>query len=187
MAKTTQRAFALSLAILFLITTVGFTGVVLWQMQQDNKKAQEQTSQNNQANQQQQEGDCQIGQQAGEKQEVPEVYKPEGDVTELQKTDLKVGSGEEVQNGDCLQMKYHGTLASNGNKFDGNYDQETTLQFQLGGGQVIPGWEQGIEGMRVGGTRRIVIPSDLAYGEQDSPTVPANSDLVFTVTVVDKK
>jgi peptidylprolyl isomerase len=111
----------------------------------------------------------------------PEAYKPKGDVKKLETTDLKVGTGAEAKSGDCLVMKYYGTLASSGEMFDQNYDKDTGLKFRLGIGNVIKGWDQGLVGMKEGGTRRLVIPSDLAYGEQAQGAIPANADLVFEV------
>lgn len=115
---------------------------------------------------------------------APEVYKPTGTVAALEATDLTPGTGTAVKSGDCLQMKYYGTLASNGTLFDENFTKKTLFQFQLGAGQVIPGWDQGLVGMKVGGTRRLVIPADLAYGSQAQGSIPANSTLVFVVKLV---
>lgn len=117
----------------------------------------------------------------------PDVYKPSGAVTKLETTDLQVGTGAAAANGSCLQMKYYGTLASDGTMFDENFTKPTLLQFQLGAGQVIPGWDQGLTGMKVGGTRRIVIPANLAYGAQGNGSVPANAALVFVVKLVNIK
>ena len=118
---------------------------------------------------------------------APEVYKPSGAVSALESTDLSVGTGATAENGSCLQMKYYGTLASDGTMFDQNYTKQTLLQFQLGAGQVIAGWDQGLVGMKVGGTRRLVIPASLAYGTQGSGSVPANATLVFVVKLVSIK
>lgn len=115
---------------------------------------------------------------------VPESFKPEGKVETLQTTDLEAGTGAAAKSGDCLQMKYYGTLASDGTMFDENFTKKTLFQFQLGQGQVIPGWDQGLVGMKEGGTRRLVIPSALAYGAQANGGIPANSDLVFVVKLV---
>lgn len=116
---------------------------------------------------------------------APEVYKSEGDVTKLEKTDLEEGTGQAAQAGDCLVVKYYGTLASNGTLFDESFTQPTAFAFELGSGSVIPGWDQGVVGMKEGGVRRLVIPSELAYGEQSpSEAIPANSDLVFVVKLL---
>jgi peptidylprolyl isomerase len=112
---------------------------------------------------------------------APEIYKPDGTVTELQKTDLETGKGAAAKAGDCLVVKYYGTLASDGTRFDDNFTQPTGFAFKLGQGQVIPGWDQGVAGMQVGGTRRLVIPAAQAYGSQATGSIPANSDLVFVV------
>lgn len=115
---------------------------------------------------------------------VPEVYKPEGTVTELQKTDLEAGGGATAKSGDCLVVKYYGTLASNGTKFDEDFTDTTAFAFKLGAGQVITGWDQGLVGMQAGGTRRLVIPAAQAYGANAQGSIPANSDLVFVVKLL---
>ena len=116
---------------------------------------------------------------------APEVYKPEGAVTELQSTDLEAGSGAAAKDGDCLVVKYYGTLATTGVKFDEDFTDTTGFAFTLGQGQVITGWDKGMVGMKVGGTRRLVIPAAEAYGSQSpSSAIPANSDLVFVVKLL---
>lgn len=115
----------------------------------------------------------------------PEAFIPEGAATELQTTDLTTGDGAQAKNGDCLVMKYYGTLASDGTMFDENYTKNIGFAFTLGSGQVIQGWDQGLVGMKVGGERRLVIPATLGYGEAGSPPkIPANSDLVFVVKLL---
>lgn len=115
---------------------------------------------------------------------LPDTFKPEGDVTKLETTDTDPGTGATLKSGDCVQVKYYGTLAKDGTVFDENFDKPTGFQFPLGGGQVIQGWDQGLVGAKVGGTRRVVIPSELAYGDQATGSIPANSDLVFIVKVL---
>lgn len=112
----------------------------------------------------------------------PEVLKLSKDITELETKDLKVGTGKEVKAGDCITVNYHGTLAD-GTVFDSSYEDSKPVRFALSG--VIEGWQQGVPGMKVGGVRRLVIPSELAYGEAGSPpTIPENADLVFIVEVL---
>jgi peptidylprolyl isomerase len=116
---------------------------------------------------------------------VPDIYKPDGTVTSLQTSDLTVGSGPAAKAGDCLIVKYYGTLASTGVKFDEDFTDTTGFAFQLGKGSVIQGWDQGMVGMQAGGTRRLVIPAAQAYGSQSpSAAIPANSDLVFVVKLL---
>lgn len=114
----------------------------------------------------------------------PDPYKPTGAVTSLQVTDVTAGTGATAKDGDCLVMKYQGNLATDGSVFDENYDKPQALQFTLGQGQVIQGWDQGLIGMKVGGTRRLEIPSSLGYGTSGSGAIPANADLVFIVQLL---
>lgn len=116
---------------------------------------------------------------------APTAFVPTGPVTSLQATDLTVGAGPAAKAGDCLIVKYYGTLASNGQKFDEDFTGMSGFAFTLGQGRVIQGWDEGIVGMQAGGVRRLVIPSALAYGSQSpSSTIPANSDLVFVVKLL---
>lgn len=115
---------------------------------------------------------------------VPAKYTPGNNVTALQTTDVKVGTGAAAKAGDCLIVKYYGTLASDGTEFDENYTKPTAFAFTLGQGQVIQGWDQGLVGLKIGGQRRLVIPSAMAYGNTSSGPIPANSVLVFYVTLL---
>ncbi len=102
--------------------------------------------------------------------------------TSLVAQDLIVGKGATAKAGDQVSMQYVGELYSNGKEFDSSWKRNKAFDFALGGGQVIPGWDQGIVGMKVGGRRRLIIPADLAYGAQGQPpTIPANAALVFDV------
>ncbi len=92
-----------------------------------------------------------------------------------------VGTGAEAKVGRGVTMRYTGWLAD-GTEFDSN--QAEGIQFVLGSGQVIAGWDEGITGMRVGGTRQLIIPPKLAYGTEGQGPIPANAVLVFTVTMV---
>lgn len=107
--------------------------------------------------------------------------------SKIQITDVKVGTGAVATEGKSLSMHYRGTLL-NGKQFDSSYDKGQPFNFVLGAGQVIKGWDQGIKGMKVGGKRKLVIPSDLAYGAQSpSPDIPANSTLQFDVELLGVK
>jgi peptidylprolyl isomerase len=102
---------------------------------------------------------------------------------ELEASDVVVGTGAEAKQGDKVTVQYVGTLFNDGKQFDTSWQKgRDPFQFTIGQGQVIQGWDQGIPGMKVGGRRVLVIPSDLAYGAQGSPpTIPANAPLVFVV------
>jgi peptidylprolyl isomerase len=116
--------------------------------------------------------------------EKPAVAKPEGSPpAELVTEDIVKGKGRTAKAGDVVSMQYVGNSWSSGEQFDASWDRGAEpLSFPLGAGQVIPGWDQGIEGMKEGGRRLLVIPPDLAYGPQGSPPVIApNETLVFVV------
>jgi len=123
---------------------------------------------------------------------LPPAEKPEvgdeyfGDFDELIVTDLIEGSGREAVAGSAVDMQYVGVLATDGTQFDASWDRGgAPFSFTLGTGGVIQGWDDGIEGMKVGGRRVLQIPSALAYGEQDrSEIIVANSDLIFIVDLV---
>jgi peptidylprolyl isomerase len=104
----------------------------------------------------------------------------------LKYIDVKVGTGATVQSTSTVTVEYTGWITKTGKKFDSSYDHGgAPFSVQLGQGKVIPGWDQGLVGMKSGGTRRILIPSALGYGTQGSPPViPANADLIFDVTVL---
>jgi FKBP-type peptidyl-prolyl cis-trans isomerase len=112
--------------------------------------------------------------------EAKEVTTPSG----LKYTDTKVGDGAVAEAGDTVQVHYTGTL-ENGKKFDSSRDRGTPLVFQVGVGQVIKGWDEGIAGMKVGGQRKLVIPSKLGYGATGAGgVIPPNATLLFDVELV---
>ena len=105
-------------------------------------------------------------------------------MSELKIEEIVVGEGDEVKAGAWVSVLYAGCL-EDGTKFDSSLDRGEPIEFPLGGGMVIPGWEQGIRGMRVGGKRKLVIPPELAYGEDGAgDVIPPNAVLVFDVEVV---
>jgi FKBP-type peptidyl-prolyl cis-trans isomerase len=107
-------------------------------------------------------------------------------VTELKIEDTKVGKGKTAKAGDLVTVHYTGWLMD-GTKFDSSVDRGQPFQFTLGAGQVIPGWDEGVAGMKVGGTRVLIIPADKAYGPQGTPdgTIPPGATLKFKVELLD--
>ena len=102
----------------------------------------------------------------------------------LQYIDIKVGSGAAVKAGDKVTVSYTGWL-TNGSKFDASADHPgQPFSFTVGNGEVIPGWDKGLVGMKVGGSRRLIIPPALGYGATGSGPIPPNATLLFDVTVV---
>jgi peptidylprolyl isomerase len=102
-----------------------------------------------------------------------------GTVSKLQTKDLVVGKGKTATLSDTVTVHYVGSLFSDGSVFDSSWEGGEPISFSLA--QVVPGFAQGIEGMKVGGRRQIIIPAELGYGPQEIPGIPANSDLVFIV------
>ncbi len=103
----------------------------------------------------------------------------------LRYIDMQAGTGDPVSPGEFLTVHYTGWLASDGTKFDSSVDRGEPFPFQQGTHQVIPGWDQGFGGMRVGGKRRLFIPYQLAYGEDGRPPViPPKSDLIFDIELI---
>lgn len=107
--------------------------------------------------------------------------------TKLIIEEIKVGDGREVKSGDTVVMHYSGTL-TDGTKFDSSLDRNEPFTTQIGVGQVIKGWDEGVPGMKIGGKRKLTIPSDLAYGESGAGgVIPPNATLIFEVELLDIK
>jgi len=115
--------------------------------------------------------------------EKPVVEKPAGSPpAELVTEDIVKGKGKTAKAGDTVSMQYVGNAWSTGGEFDASWNSGQPLEFPLGAGRVIPGWDQGIAGMKEGGRRLLVIPPDLAYGPQGAPPVIGPDEtLVFVV------
>ena len=104
-------------------------------------------------------------------------------VRELEIIDVEVGQGDEVQPGATITAHYTGALVKNGIIFQSSHDFGQAISFGLD--QVIKGWTVGVPGMRIGGTRRLIIPAEMAYGASSpEKNIPANSDLVFDIDLV---
>lgn len=105
---------------------------------------------------------------------------------DLKIEDLKIGDGAEAKSGNTIKVNYSGTL-TDGTKFDSSYDRNEPFEFTLGASQVIEGWDKGVAGMKVGGKRKLTIPPSLAYGDQATGPIPANSTLIFEVELLEIK
>lgn len=116
----------------------------------------------------------------------PTIAKPKGpEPKALKVIDLKQGTGAPVKAGDQLTVNYVGVVYKTGKQFDASYDSGQPFPFQLGGGMVIPGWDKGVVGMKVGGRRQLIIPPVLAYGAQGSPPkIPPNAALIFDIDLL---
>ena len=113
----------------------------------------------------------------------PEIPKPSGSPpTKLESEDIVEGKGKAAKEGDKVSVQYVGVAFSTGEEFDASWERGEPFEFTLGAGEVIPGWDQGVVGMKVGGRRQLTIPAELAYGAQGSPpAIGPNETLVFVI------
>lgn len=131
-----------------------------------------------------------VGQSGSTEQARTDAYlqatNEQGNFERMVIDDVKFGTGAEVKEGDTVAVHYVGTLQS-GTEFDNSYKRGQPFEFTVGAGQVIKGWDTGLVGMKVGGQRVLVIPSDMAYGERGIGPIPANATLVFAIELVEIK
>jgi peptidylprolyl isomerase len=118
--------------------------------------------------------------------EKPEIDFPEGEAPkDLEIVDIWEGDGREAKAGDLVSVHYVGVAFSTGEEFDASWNRGKPLQFQLGAGQVIKGWDQGVEGMKVGGRRKLTIPAHLAYGDRGAGgRIAPGETLIFVCDLV---
>ena len=109
-----------------------------------------------------------------------------GELVKLVIDDVRIGLGAEVKNGDTVTVHYIGTT-QDGVRFDSSYERGEPFSFTVGAGMVIQGWEKGLIGMKVGGQRILVIPAEMAYGNRQVGSIPANAPLVFAVELLSAK
>ena len=119
-------------------------------------------------------------------EQKPKVEIPEGDApSKLVTEDIVKGKGKAAKKGDSVTVHYVGVLYDGGSEFDASWNRNEPFPFELGAGMVIPGWDEGVAGMKVGGRRKLIIPPDLAYGPTGQPpTIPGNATLVFVVDLL---
>src|SRR5688572_12968725 len=164
MARTRDRVIALVLAIVFFATSAGVSVLVIWQLFQDNKEAKTVNQDLNNQNLLQ-------GTQLAD-------FTPVEKVDSIQTIDLEAGNGQEVKAGDTITVDYTGALAATGVIFQSTLDMGQKFTTALETPGIIQGWIDGVPGMKVGGKRRILIPTAKAYGENPPEGIPANADLV---------
>jgi FKBP-type peptidyl-prolyl cis-trans isomerase len=184
MARKRDRAFAGFFAILFLVTSSAVTIAVIWDAvsnKDDSSSAQTSAEQKAlEALNKQKETTKVEGKLAGTQLQG---FTPVSSIDKLQEIDSTPGTGDEVKAGDTVTVDYTGAVASTGKIFQSSLDTGQPISFGLS--QVIAGWSQGVPGMKVGGTRRLLIPANLAYGANPpaGSGIPANADLVFDITL----
>jgi peptidylprolyl isomerase len=118
--------------------------------------------------------------------ERPTIDRPEGDIPfELGIEDLVQGEGDQATKGSKVSVHYVGVAFSTGDEFDASWNRGQAFEFKLGAGQVIPGWDAGVEGMKVGGRRKLTIPSAMAYGARGAGgVIKPHEPLVFVVDLL---
>jgi FKBP-type peptidyl-prolyl cis-trans isomerase len=175
-SKTPNSTRILSIMILIIFGTSLVAAFAIPLMTKDEKEQQ-------QADLQKQIEELQ-GEEATEAEEleVDPNLRQAGDITTMQIIDITTGTGQEVKLGDKITVKYKGALASTGQVFDSN---DEGVEFPLEVGGLIEGWTEGVPGMKVGGKRKLVIPSEKGYGARgSSPSIPPDADLVFEIELV---
>jgi FKBP-type peptidyl-prolyl cis-trans isomerase len=174
MARKRDRAFAAFGAVLFLVTSSALTIAVVVTLVDQHKNSAKSSTANTKASNKVE------NQLQGTKLAN---FTPTDSVPSLQTVDLTPGTGDEVKPGATVTVDYTGAVAATGVIFQSSKDTGQPVSFGLN--QVIPGWTQGIPGMKVGGTRRLLIPAELAYGANPpaGSGIPANAPLVFDVTL----
>jgi FKBP-type peptidyl-prolyl cis-trans isomerase len=179
MARKRERIFAGFGAMLFLITSSALTVIVIISLIQQNKSSKTSSSTSSSSTA------ASTTKKASTKLEGTQLsdFTPVSDVNSLQTTDIKEGTGETVKPGATVTVDYTGAVASTGTIFQSSLDSGQPVTFPLS--QVIAGWTQGVPGMKVGGTRRLLIPANLAYGANppSGSGIPANAPLVFDITL----
>jgi peptidylprolyl isomerase len=118
--------------------------------------------------------------------ERPQIDKPDGDIPfELGIEDLVVGDGPEATRGQKVTVHYVGAAFRSGEEFDASWNRDQPFEFKLGQGQVIPGWDAGVQGMKVGGRRKLTIPSAMGYGARGAGgVIQPHEPLVFVVDLL---
>lgn len=185
MAQLHHRIFAFFMAGLFLFSACAFSAFVIYDMVNSKKTAKEAAAATAATSQSQQQAQTTPPPAANALQGKPLAeFTPVDAVAEIVKTDTKEGDGTEAKKGDSITVDYTGAVASTGIVFQSSKDTGQPAQLSLA--QVIPGWQEGIPGMKVGGTRRLLIPAEKAYGATppDGSGIPANAPLVFDVTLI---
>jgi peptidylprolyl isomerase len=128
-----------------------------------------------------------IAETGGPEKTKPKVEVPKGPPPKkLVVKEIEPGTGAEAKSGDEITVQYVGVDYKTGKEFDASWDRGEPFPFTLGAGLVIPGWDQGIEGMKVGGRRELIIPAPLAYGSEGRPPeIPPNETLIFVIDLLE--
>jgi FKBP-type peptidyl-prolyl cis-trans isomerase len=181
MARKRDRAFAAFFAVLFILTSSALTISVIYTVLNDKNKTQDNGATSTPASSTTKSKEATVDSKLQGAKLAN--FTPIPSIPQLQSQDTTPGTGDTVKAGDTITVDYTGAVASTGVIFQSSKDSGQPVSFPLSG--VIAGWSQGIPGVHVGGTRRLLIPANLAYGANPpaGSGIPANADLVFDVTV----
>jgi FKBP-type peptidyl-prolyl cis-trans isomerase len=187
MARTRDRVFALTLAVIFFAVSFGTSFFVIWQLYSNSKEAKNVNQQTNASTDAANKEDTNVDDSQKSAQQLQgtklQNFTPVSQIDTLKAEDTKPGTGSEVKSGDTVTVDYTGAVASTGVIFQSSLDAGKPVSFSLSG--VIKGWTDGVPGMKEGGTRRLYIPASQAYGANppQGSGIPANADLVFDITL----
>ena len=123
---------------------------------------------------------------AAQRDAIVEATNDSGKLERMVIDDIKIGTGDEVQMGDVVSVHYAGRL-QDGTEFDNSRTRGSAFEFEVGGGQVIEGWEEGLVGMKVGGERILVIPPEKGYGADGIGPIPGGATLIFSIELLEIK
>lgn len=173
MTTKRDRFFALTMALLFLVTASALTIAVIYTAVSDSRKNKNTAAPNTSTAKKNSLAGTQL-----------KGFTPVATVTELQRIDTKPGTGKEAKATDTVTVDYTGAIAATGIIFQSSLDSGQPVSFGLD--KVIKGWADGVPGMKEGGTRRLLIPADLAYGSNPpaNSNIPPNAPLVFDITLL---
>lgn len=186
--KPQTRIFAFFGAVLFFITSIALTVAVVFQIHQQNKANSKpaDTSKSEDVMNKLKADNANKSDTQGAKLQGSQLanFTPVSTIDTLQEIDTTPGEGQEVKEGDTITAHYTGAVAATGIVFQSSHDSGSPATFGLA--QVIQGWQKGVPGMKIGGTRRLLIPAALAYGANPpgGSGIPANADLVFDIELV---
>lgn len=191
MAASTNKAQRMTIWVIAVVMAVGTLGsffIFLLPSSNTPVKTQSEKDYERQLAEFQKEQEACPSGQVNDKKISPAPTAPEivaaGDITELRTEDVTVGDGTEVKAGDCVEILYHGVLAADAKPFDGGDNYADGIPYRARTTGYVPGFAEGLVGMKVGGERKVFIPSDKAYGANPPEGIPADADLVFAIRLV---
>lgn len=185
-AKDRARRAVILLAVFgFLFSSVAITVLAIMNSNNQNDAAKQQADLLKKLEQEQKCASGEVPEKKADPAPTTPQHPTKESIPEVSTEDVTVGTGAEVKEGDCVILFFHGTLAKDGKAFQGGSNYAEGVPYRAVTTGFVPGFAKGVVGMKAGGERRIYIPAAEAYGDQASGEIPANSDLIFTVKIVE--